>query len=297
MDNSGASIPSSAMFYGEILDLTHDCLLLTDLNTNLIVYANKACESTYGYSQEEFIGMPVSQISADDDHKRAIYIQKVIKKAPESQRMLTMHVCKNGRQFPVEVIAKLIEINGRRYLLSHNTDITRNTKLQSRINNIIRNLSQQAYRDYLTGAYNRAYLYNVCLPRLIGCKVGVLVIDIDRFKSINERYGHEGGDLVLQMIVKFINSSLRRRDKVFRYGGDEFVIILTNPDCAEIEEVAQRIADVIASTPIVYNQGKVLCTVSIGKAKGYIVEDNDLDNLIRAADNELMKLKNLRPQK
>lgn len=297
MNNGNSNIPSSALFYSEILDLTHDCLLLTDLNTGLIVYANKACETTYGYSQEEFIGMPISQISADNQTKQTKYFQKIIKKAPLSQRILTIHKRKNGRQFPVEVIAKLIEINGRRYLLSHNTDITRNNKLQSRINNIIRNLSQQAYRDYLTGAYNRAYLYNVCLPRLIGYKIGLLVIDVDRFKGINERYGHEGGDIVLQMIAKFISSSLRRRDKVFRYGGDEFVVILTNPDCAELEVVAKRIADIVASTPIMYNQGKVLCTVNIGKAKGFIVEDDDLDKLIRVADNELMAIKNCRSQK
>ncbi|MPN52606.1 Diguanylate cyclase DosC [bioreactor metagenome] len=132
---------------------------------------------------------------------------------------------------------------------------------------------------------------------MIGREVGVLVIDIDRFKTINERYGHEGGDLVLQMLVKFMSSSLRRCDKVFRYGGDEFAIILANPDCAEVEAVAQRIAGVIASTPIVYSQGKVLCTVSIGKAKGYIVENGDLDSLIRVADNELMTIKNLRNPK
>lgn len=297
MNRDTINFPSSDMFFGEILDLTHDCLLLTDLNSNLIVYANKACEVSYGYSREEFIGMPLTQLSTSDHTRILRHIQSIIKKSPESHRFLTMHTRKNGREFPVEVIARLIIINGRRYILSHNTDITRNTKLQGKLANLIRHLSSQAYRDYLTGAYNRAYLYDVYLPRLIGCKVGVLVLDVDRFKAVNELYGHEGGDLVLKMIVTFVNASLRRRDKVFRYGGDEFVIIIRDTDPAEMNDIVQRITDTIAGTPIMYNQGKISCSASIGTSKGYIVENSDLDTLIRAADDALFKIKSLRPKR
>lgn len=297
MNGDTINVPSSDMFFGEILDLTHDCLLLTDLNSNLIVYANKACEVSYGYDREEFIGMPLTQLSTGDPTKILRNIQSIIKKAPESQRFLMMHIRKNGREFPVEVIARLIIINGRRYILSHNTDITRNTKLQGKLANLIRHLSSQAYRDYLTGAYNRAYLYDVYLPRLIGCNIGVLVIDVDRFKAVNELYGHEGGDLVLKMIVTFISASLRRRDKVFRYGGDEFVVIIRDANSTEINVIVQRITDTIAGTPIMYNQSKISCSVSIGTAKGYIVENGDLDTLIRAADDELFKAKSLRPKR
>lgn len=297
MDKNVTSVPPSDMFYSEVLDLTHDCLLLIDLNSNLLVYANKACERSYGYNREEFIGMPIAQLNTNENNKILKQIQKVIKKSPESHRFLTIHARKDGCKFPVEVISKLIIINGRRYLLSHITDITRNTKMQNRINNLIRHLSNQAYRDYLTGAYNRAYLYDVYLPRLIGCQVGVLVLDVDRFKAINEAYGHEGGDLVLQTITQLATSCLRTRDKIFRYGGDEFVIILRDTDAQEIFAIVQRLKDIIESTPIICKQGKVSCSVTVGKARGYIVENKDLENLILAADAELMKIKSLRPRK
>lgn len=297
MDTNTTCVPPSEMFFSEVLDMTHDCLLLIDLNSNLIVYANRACEACYGYNQEEFMGIPITQLNISEPNKVYKQIQKVIKKAPESHRFLTIHASKEGRKFPVEVISKLVVINGRRYLLSHITDVTRNTKMQDRINTLIRHLSNQAYRDYLTGAYNRAYLYQVYLPRLIGCQVGVLVLDVDRFKTINETFGHEGGDLVLKMVVKLAESCLRNRDKIFRYGGDEFVIVLRDTEAAEVNSVAQRIKDVVAGTPIITQKGKVCCSVTIGKAKGYIVENSDLESLIITADSELMKIKSLRPSK
>ena len=297
MDKNISSVPPSDIFFGEVLDMTHDCLLLIDLNSNLIVYANRACEACYGYNQEEFMGIPITQLNINEPNKVFRQIQKVIKKAPESHRFLTIHASKDGRKFPVEVISKLAVISGRRYLLSHVTDITRNTKIQARINNLIRHLSNQAYRDYLTGAYNRAYLYEVYLPRLIGRQVGILVLDIDRFKVINEIYGHEGGDLVLKMIVKLADSCLRKRDKIFRYGGDEFVIVIHDTESSELASIADRIKDVIAGTPIISPQGKVCCSVTIGKTKGYIVESKDLESLIITADGELMKIKSLRPKK
>lgn len=296
MDDAIVNDRPSTLFYCKILEFASTNLMLIDLNSNLVVYANKTCEAAYGYLSEEFIGMTIDQFSMTDNNKIQREIQKVIKKAPEAHRILAIHRHKTGRQFPVEIMIKLVVINGRRYLLYQSTDITRHTKLQGRISNLIKYLSNHAYRDYLTGVYNRAYLYNVYLSRVIGCKIGVLVLDIDRFKLINERYGHEGGDIVLQSVAKLIGASLRPKDKIFRYGGDEFVAILRDIDTAEIDQVAQKMSELIAKTSILCNNGKVCCTVSIGKAKGYIVENNDLEDLIRAADSELMKIKSLRPK-
>ncbi|MDD4601107.1 Diguanylate cyclase DgcM [bioreactor metagenome] len=295
MEKEALNVLPSDMLYSNILECASMNLMLVDLNSNLVIYANKACEATYGYSAEEFIGMTIANFSCNDNNKIQREIQRVIKRAPEIYRVLVMHRHQSGRQFPVEVLAKLIVINSRRYILYQTTDITRHTKLQGRINNIIRYLSTHAYRDYLTGAYNRAYLYNVYLPRLIGCNIGVLIIDIDHFKTINDKYGHEGGDLVLSTTVRLIRAALRQKGKIFRFGGDEFIIIVRDMEMPEMKMIIQKIKEVIDTTPILYNQGRIVCSISVGKAKGYVVENNDLDKLIKMADGEMVKSKSLRP--
>lgn len=297
MNKTPGSTALSQSFFVEILDLTPDALLLIDLNTRLIVYANKACIKYYGYDQEEFLGMPVENLTMSDKDKIAREMQKTIKKYPESYRYYAMHVRKNGHHFPVEVITRMIVIDERRYFLSHITDITRNNELKERIDNLIKRLSNKAYRDYLTGAYNRAYLYEVYLPRVIGYQVGLLILDIDYFKNINDRYGHEGGDTILQAVVRIALACIRKRDKIIRYGGDEFVIILPGADISETKGVAERIKSAVISTAVLVGREKVSCSITIGMAWGYLAETGDLDKLIKKADHELLNAKNARFKK
>lgn len=277
-------------FLSEILDLTHDCLLLIDVKTQLIVYANQACQELYGYSQEELIGTPISRINITGDDNIVKEMQKVIKKYPNSYRFETIH-SKKGRPVPVEVISKMIILNQRRYFLSHVTNIAKRKRLQNKIDSLIRDLSNQAYRDYLTGTYNRAFLYKVCLPRLTGQYVGLLMIDIDCFKRINDLYGHAGGDHMLVKMAGIIGTCLRSRDKIVRYGGDEFVIILPQVDSQAIQTIADRISNTVLATNFIFNQAKIGCSVSIGIASDYLFNDKQLEQLIKQADQNLLKMK------
>lgn len=125
-------------------------------------------------------------------------------------------------------------------------------------------------RDELTGLYNQRYL-DVCLEREIRRvqryegSFGVLFIDLDSFKSVNDTYGHLAGTQVLRQISQLLKDELRDVDSIFRYGGDEFVVILLESNPQEVQCVAERLREKIAQHSFrTGDQVEIRVTVSIG---------------------------------
>ena len=132
-------------------------------------------------------------------------------------------------------------------------------------------LKQQSIRDPLTHLFNRRYLEESFERELARCKrknlpLSLLMIDLDHFKKFNDTYGHPVGDLVLQMVAKALQGSIRNTDYCARYGGEEFVVVLIQADEAQSRILAERIRNAIESLQI-QNDDKILrVTVSIGSA-------------------------------
>jgi len=128
-------------------------------------------------------------------------------------------------------------------LLGHTTEAVQRIRLQSE-------LRDQATRDPLTGVFNRRYFreaieLEVERSRRSGRPIGFLLIDVDRFKQINDTYGHQTGDIVLREVALFLKDQVRATEMVVRYGGDEFLIVLTDPDDA-IQGIRKRIVEALA---------------------------------------------------
>ncbi len=129
----------------------------------------------------------------------------------------------------------------------------------------------QALRDPLTGLFNRRHLIAELwrMSQMQHMQIGaVLVLDLDHFKSVNDRYGHVAGDDVLVDVAARIRNSLRKSDTLARYGGEEFVALLPGADLAIARQIAVRIRDAVQSGPFLSDQigGGVQVTVSIGVA-------------------------------
>ena len=110
----------------------------------------------------------------------------------------------------------------------------------------IAQFEKMAYLDTLTGVANRRFTEMTLHSRLderqrYGWSFGVLFIDVDHFKNVNDQYGHEVGDQVLAMVAKTLSNSVRSFDFVGRWGGEEFLAILANVDAAELHAFANRI--------------------------------------------------------
>ena len=158
-------------------------------------------------------------------------------------------------------------------------------------------LKKQSIKDPLTGLYNRRYLEET-LPKILASanrnktKVGFLMVDIDFFKKVNDTYGHDAGDNILKGVSTIILNSIRESDMAVRFGGEEFLIILTNLKSQEdLEKIAEKIRKSVEKTK--FNTGKdiIYKTVSIGGAL-YPDQCKRAWECIKYADLALYKAKN-----
>jgi diguanylate cyclase (GGDEF)-like protein len=152
-------------------------------------------------------------------------------------------------------------------------------------------------RESLTGCFNRRAFYElfpreVERARRLGQGVSLVFLDIDYFKSVNDRYGHETGDRVLQQLAARLRGIIRETDLLFRWGGEEFVILLPHTAPAEASPLAERIRVAVAERPFAAGepQGSVAVTVSVGVA-GAEEWPIDADVLIARADGACYRAK------
>jgi diguanylate cyclase (GGDEF)-like protein len=132
-------------------------------------------------------------------------------------------------------------------------------------------LKEAANRDALTGVLNRKAIM-VTLERKIraaeadGAAVGVIMVDIDRFKKINDSYGHAAGDVVLREFTRRLSATLRQSDYLGRYGGEEFVIVICDTNWKQLRQIAERFRSAIANTPFDVGADSRRLTASFGIA-------------------------------
>jgi len=162
----------------------------------------------------------------------------------------------------------------------------------------LNSLRQQATRDPLTGLYNRR-LFDQMLPRLVeNCQndhadLGVLMIDIDHFKSLNDTLGHAAGDQLLRDVGQLIRSSIRAgTDAGFRIGGDEFVILMPAADSERATTMAQRLISLVdAHGKLLRTIPKPRLAVGIAMLCELAAKDANAAELLRAADRKLYQEK------
>lgn len=158
-------------------------------------------------------------------------------------------------------------------------------------------LEELAYYDPLTGLPNRRFFFDHANLILESAKryrtpLTLLLIDLDHFKKINDTYGHEAGDLLLKNFAEVLKKNSRKSDLPARLGGEEFALLMPNTDLHQGKVVAERIRQCFQNSVIVYRGVEVKTTLSGGLAS-YGPGVENIDDLIRMADEALYKAKNL----
>jgi len=154
---------------------------------------------------------------------------------------------------------------------------------------------EMAVTDPLTGLHNRRYINSRLRQALSsahngGAPVSVLIADIDHFKSINDLYGHEAGDVVLRDFAERIEDAMRALDLASRYGGEEFLVLMPGAGLAEARVAGERLRSVVADKPFLLEDGTdIAVTVSVGLAQAQPGET--LEMLLRRADTALYTAK------
>lgn len=149
-------------------------------------------------------------------------------------------------------------------------------------------------RDPLTGignkaAWQAAYSREVKLAQRHKLDLSLLVIDIDHFKAVNDSYGHQCGDKFLKHLATGMEHSLRETDQVFRFGGEEFVVLLNNTSLQHAALTAERIRVQVAMSPVRLNETDYCGTISIGVA--HLEDSDDADSLFNRADKAMYESK------
>jgi two-component system, cell cycle response regulator len=155
-------------------------------------------------------------------------------------------------------------------------------------------LRDLASRDSLTRLWNRAEILRFLAgesdrSRREGKSVGVIMIDVDFFKEINDQFGHAAGDQALLHVVRRVERNVRRSDRVGRYGGDEIIIILPDCDTDRIRKIAERLRRAVSARSMTCDARTLKATISVGCAVA--AQTADAKSIIRRADAALLSAK------
>src|SRR5574341_1204293 len=252
------------------------------------VYVNKAWVRTLGYTPEEVTGLTVWDIIHAE--RRAQYrelLQRVI--AGESlPNVETTFVAKDGRSIAVEghLDAGAQEERGVTWAIFR--DVTERKLAEARLNHL-------AYHDSLTGLPNRLLFLDRLTHELAQARrakqmVGLLFLDLDGFKPVNDGLGHDVGDLLLKAVAQRLLSSVRASDTVARWGGDEFTVILHNLNLVEgAAVVAQKVLHAL-SQPFLLESRDVSVSASIGITV-YPLDGDTVEVLLKNADTAMYRAK------
>ncbi|MGI2176552.1 diguanylate cyclase [Shewanella ulleungensis] len=263
-----------------LFDLTPGFMLLIDTNSSYR-RLNPIWQKTLGYSKEEFNNTSLFDFIHSEDKNKIHAIVDSLQEGLPQKNILLRLVNKNKQLHYLEA-AFVLQKN---MLFITALDVTDRELEKDRLRSL-------AYHDRLTGLPNRTLLFDrlsqvIAVDEREKWKSSLIFIDLDGFKAINDQYGHDIGDTVLQTTANRLKGLVRNVDTVSRYGGDEFVIILHRVDSANDNViVAQKIIDKIGSDIKISQNLVVSVGVSIGIA---IWPDNGstAEELIDAADRAM----------
>jgi diguanylate cyclase (GGDEF)-like protein len=201
----------------------------------------------------------------------------------------------NGKNFK----ARLYIVPGRKIIGKYHSEIIADmvTGLENAVSSYFRlkSLEDAASIDSLTECYNRRELDKKLEEQFSISKryrkfFSLIMFDIDHFKNLNDSYGHDSGDKVLKELSLRIRKAIRTEDNIFRYGGEEFVVILPETDEQNAALLANRLRREISDTPFILNGEKVFVTSSFGVASSF--DSNSPSEILKNADSLLYKAKN-----
>jgi diguanylate cyclase (GGDEF)-like protein len=203
--------------------------------------------------------------------------------------------CKSGALVDVEVRCNALDVDGRDVLAYVTHDVSVRRKAEQQLIENQQRLDRMAHHDQLTGLPNRHYLASF-LPQAIAeakqsaAMLGVVFLDLDRFKHINDTRGHETGDKLLQEVAARLSGCVRETDVVVRMGGDEFVVVFRSvKSYDEVTQGAGRIIDALNS-PIVIDGHPLQTTGSVGVSL-FPRDGADMGELLKHSDTAMYQAK------
>ena len=280
--------------YKALIDQANDGIVIVDAHTLQVLYTNPAFLGRLGYSNEEAQTLSLTDIFIDPNATPDNVLSRLID--ADSQMAINLQQrCKNGQYFDTEVRCNALDVDGRDVLAYVTHDVSLRRKAEQQLIENQQRLDKMAHHDQLTGLPNRHYL-TAFLPEAIEearaahTMLGVVFLDLDRFKHINDTRGHETGDKLLQEVATRLRACVRDSDVVIRMGGDEFVVVFRNvKNYDEVTQGAGRIIETL-NRPIVIDRHPLQTTGSVGVSL-YPRDGADMIELLKHSDTAMYQAK------
>jgi diguanylate cyclase (GGDEF)-like protein/PAS domain S-box-containing protein len=280
----------------EVLENLNDGVYLVDRNRQ-IVFWNRSAEELTGFQGKEVVGSfcynnilrHVDEAGVELCHNGCPLAATIADGQRRSTEVFLHH--KSGHRVPVMIrTAPLRDVDG---VVVGAVEIFSDNAVQVQQRERIKHLENLALLDPLTGIPNRRYLEMQLASKLnelarYGWPCGVLFMDIDHFKQINDTYGHDTGDRMLQLVARTLTANARIFDTVGRWGGDEFLALVTNVELNGLLEIGQRCRALVAASELP-GPAPVRSTLSIGAVQA--VPGDTAETLLRRADALMYKAK------
>jgi len=273
----------------KVTGVASDCIMAVDEGTHIHL-VNGAVVRTFGYARAELLGQPMEKLfprGAGQGDGGDIYDAI---KAGELWWGEVIAQRRDGSRFPVHVALSFA--HDLRVAVTFAVIVARDvTELQR----LLGRLTQLSIVDDLTDVYNVRYFwarfrYEMLRSRRYEQELAVLMLDLDRFKRVNDRYGHQMGDKVLHHVASLMKGVTREVDIVSRYGGEEFAVILPNTGEEGAISCAENIRATVERTGLGVEGGELKVTLSVGVAC-LDADVRDEDDLLRRADAALRRAK------
>ncbi len=284
-------------FHKSLIDNLYDGVYFVDTE-RLITYWNKGAERITGYAPEEVMGRYchsnlLDHVTDAGQHlcKDGCPLMETIKDGKHRENEVYLRHASGHR---VSVLVRTSPMYDEEQNIIGAVEVFSNNQSLFKMKRRVNELEKALFHDGLTDLGNRKFMQmkiNTAINEFHQHEVpfGLLFIDIDNFKAINDTYGHQEGDRVLQHTASNLARHLRGTDVCGRWGGEEFVAVLYNINPKTIWLISEKIRAMIESSSIVINQEKISVTTSIGAA---IVRDTDtMDEIVQRADHLMYRSK------
>lgn len=284
-------------FHEKLLDSLYDGVYFVDQDRR-ITYWNHGAQTLTGYSATDAVGRNCFDnfLEHVDEQGCALCLNgcPLISTIGDGQRreaeVYLRH--KDGHRVPVSVrVAPLRDTTGLVVgAVEIFTDVSEKKKVERRVGE----LENLAFCDPLTGLLNRRFVelkvtQAILEHREFSRNYGLLMIDVDRFKQVNDTVGHDAGDAVLCAVSQTLVRSLRALDIVGRWGGEEFLVLLVDTAAATLHDLAERCRKLVAESSVIVNGERFAVTVSIG---GTLINRSDsASSAVRRADQLMYRSK------
>ncbi|NNM76095.1 diguanylate cyclase [Sphingomonas sp. ID1715] len=278
-----AELRQSEARYRVLAEHSTDIIMNLDVD-GTIRFVSPAIRQLAGYDPDALIGRQCLELIDPDYHEsvRAAH-SRALDRTGAGQKVEYLGVLKHGGRGWFETHTRAVLDDNHRVTgaVSVIRDIGERKALEAR-------LSDAALRDPLTGLLNRRGFMREC--ERAAAEDGpsaIALFDLDYFKRVNDRYGHDGGDEVLKLFARLATEAVRHRDAVGRLGGEEFAILLRGTGPVQAQAICERLRKAVAETPCRYGEQRIAATVSGGVA----ALGQDVAWALRSADAALYQAK------